>query len=82
MEDSKNFRGTDSSDLSTLESYNLQNQPVLNNNALDLATHETTPQDPNIVDWNGPDDPENALNWSSTKKFAAMGIVALITMLS
>lgn len=43
---------------------------------------EKEEQDPNIVDWNGPTDPENPLNWSSPKKLATLFIVTLITFLS
>lgn len=38
--------------------------------------------DPNIVDWDGLDDPENPLNWPSRKKSAAIALVSFITMLS
>ncbi|CAG8068321.1 unnamed protein product [Penicillium olsonii] len=40
------------------------------------------PRDPNIVDWDGPDDPENPLNWTSKKKFGATMSIALITLLT
>lgn len=30
-----------------------------------------TPKDPNLVDWNGPDDPENPKNWQLSRKWAA-----------
>ncbi|KAJ5247128.1 MFS transporter cpaT [Penicillium chermesinum] len=40
------------------------------------------PQDPNIVDWDGPDDPENPLNWSKSKKLKATVSIALITLLT
>ena len=64
-------------------SHDVEKQPDLNNSALDIATHdEKKLQDPNIVDWEGPDDPENPLNWASSKKLAAMTIVSLVTMLS
>jgi hypothetical protein len=43
---------------------------------------ESKMKDPNVVDWDGPDDPANPMNWSSRKKVAAIGIVSLITMLS
>ncbi|KAK5988699.1 Efflux pump radE [Cladobotryum mycophilum] len=39
-------------------------------------------EDPNIVDWDGPDDPENPLNWPSRKKFAVVAIVSAITFIS
>ncbi len=40
------------------------------------------PVDPNIVDWDGPDDPENPLNWSSTKKNLHVVIVSLFTLVA
>ncbi|KAJ5938153.1 hypothetical protein N7454_004495 [Penicillium verhagenii] len=48
------------------------------------ATTELTeePHDPNIVDWDGPDDPENPLNWTSKKKINATVSIALITLLT
>ncbi|EUC38620.1 hypothetical protein COCCADRAFT_82483 [Bipolaris zeicola 26-R-13] len=39
-------------------------------------------QDPNIVDWDGPDDPNNPQNWTAKKKWtivATLGLVTLIT---
>jgi hypothetical protein len=43
---------------------------------------ETKAADPNIVDWDGPDDPANPMNWASRKKTTAIGIVSAITFLS
>ncbi|KAL0256281.1 hypothetical protein SLS55_008674 [Diplodia seriata] len=37
--------------------------------------------DPNVVDWDGPDDPENPMNWPKAKKWGAVAIVSLITFL-
>ncbi|EOD48443.1 mfs multidrug transporter [Neofusicoccum parvum] len=39
------------------------------------------PVDPNIVDWDGPNDPENPMNWPKAKKWLAISIVSLITFL-
>lgn len=39
------------------------------------------PMDPNIGDWDGPDDPENPLNWTPKKMGATLSI-ALITLLT
>ncbi|CAO2648795.1 Nn.00g097440.m01.CDS01 [Neocucurbitaria sp. VM-36] len=42
-------------------------------------------RDPNIVDWDGPDDPHNPQNWTAKKKWgiiAALGAVTLITPLA
>lgn len=40
------------------------------------------PRDPNIVDWDGPDDPENPLNWTAKRKVTATVSIALITFLT
>lgn len=40
------------------------------------------PRDPNIVDWEGPDDPENPLNWPFRKKVVATVIIASITFVT
>ena len=38
--------------------------------------------DPNIVDFDGPNDPENPLNWSVTRKTTSIVIVSLTALLS
>ncbi|RYO88687.1 hypothetical protein DL766_004433 [Monosporascus sp. MC13-8B] len=38
--------------------------------------------DPNVVDFDGPDDPENPMNWSPAKKSVAIAIVTMMTLLS
>jgi hypothetical protein len=43
---------------------------------------EKTAEAEDIVDWDGPDDPENPINWTTHQKAVAIGIVSLITMLS
>lgn len=40
------------------------------------------PRDPNIVDFDGPDDPENPLNWSTTRKTTSIFIVSPTALLS
>ncbi|KAF2134251.1 MFS general substrate transporter [Dothidotthia symphoricarpi CBS 119687] len=42
-------------------------------------------RDPDIVDWDGPDDPQNPQNWTAGKKWqiiAALGFITLITPLA
>ncbi|KAJ4301187.1 hypothetical protein N0V90_003278 [Kalmusia sp. IMI 367209] len=42
-------------------------------------------RDPDIVDWDGPDDPENPLNWPASRKWgliACLGMVTLVTPLA
>lgn len=41
-----------------------------------------TEQDPNLVDWDGPDDPENPLNWPARKKWTLIGILAMVTLVT
>jgi hypothetical protein len=36
----------------------------------------------NIVNWDGPNDPENPMNWKTSKKVTAVGMASLITFLS
>lgn len=43
---------------------------------------EATVRDPDIVDWDGPDDPENPLNWPRRKKVVATATISLITLLT
>lgn len=38
--------------------------------------------DDNIVDWNGPDDPENPLRWSKAQKNAHIVIVSLFALVA
>lgn len=39
-------------------------------------------EESHIVDFDGPDDLENPLNWPPAKKFTAIAIVSLLTFLS
>lgn len=40
------------------------------------------PRDPNIVDFDGPNDLENPLNWSTARKTTSIAIVSLTALLS
>ncbi|EAS30292.3 multidrug resistance protein [Coccidioides immitis RS] len=39
-------------------------------------------RDPNIVDWDGPDDPQNPLNWKIKKKVMIVSSIAIITFIT
>lgn len=86
MEESIALRDLESSDHSTLtskhENHNLQDQSSPTRDAPGIAVGESLPKDPNVVDWDGPEDPENPLNWPTSKKLAAIAIVSMITLLS
>lgn len=40
------------------------------------------PHDPNVVDWDGPDDPENPMNWPQHKKVLNIVLISLFTFLT
>ena len=41
-----------------------------------------TEVDPNIVDWDGPDDPANPMNWSASLKWGNVAVIAVVTFLT
>jgi len=45
-------------------------------------TGESEPVDPYLVNWNGPNDPENPLNFSGKQKWALMASIASIAFLT
>ncbi|EAA31306.1 MFS general substrate transporter [Neurospora crassa] len=46
------------------------------------AIAEETEQDPNIVDWDGPDDPENPMNWPDKKKWLNVAVLSILTIIT
>lgn len=46
------------------------------------AIVEETEQDPNIVDWDGPDDPENPMNWPDKKKWLNVAVLSILTIIT
>ena len=46
------------------------------------TSQDATPKDPDVVDFDGPNDPENPMNWSSAKKTTQIVIVTTMTLLS
>jgi hypothetical protein len=47
-----------------------------------VATDPATPLDSNIVDWDGPDDPGNPVNFSGLIKGTNVGIVSALTFIT
>ncbi|KAJ4982618.1 major facilitator superfamily transporter [Stagonosporopsis vannaccii] len=43
---------------------------------------EKVEHDPNIVDFDGPDDPQNPMNWRSTRKWGMILLISAITFLT
>ncbi|KAM0328629.1 hypothetical protein ACHAQA_005041 [Verticillium albo-atrum] len=51
------------------------NEKTLNN--------EPEPEnDPNAVDWDGPDDPQNPMNWPDRQKWLNIGLISLLTFVT
>lgn len=42
----------------------------------------TAETDPNLVDWDGPDDPENPMNWSDKKKWLNVATLSILTLVT
>jgi DHA1 family multidrug resistance protein-like MFS transporter len=40
---------------------------------------DAPPKDPNLIDWDGPDDPENPMNWSRSKKWITTTMLGIVT---
>lgn len=53
----------------------------LDANSWGKAEAGTEAKDPSIVEWDGPDDPENPLNWSPRRKWANVITFSTITMI-
>lgn len=50
-------------------------------NSGEQAEHVKKVTDPNIVEWDGPDDPQNPLNWPNGRKWANILTFSTITMI-
>lgn len=40
------------------------------------------PHGPNAVGWDGPDDPNNPMNWPAKKKWSCIGALSLMSLLT
>lgn len=48
----------------------------------DVAVTIQETNDPNVVNWDGPDDPEKPLNWPASKKWINIALISSITFLT
>lgn len=48
----------------------------------DIVSTTAQTVDPDIVDWDGPDDKENPLNWPARRKWMNIGLLSIITLLT
>lgn len=58
-----------------------QEKDVEKGGAEATAEEAEEPRDPNLVDWDGPEDPANPYNWPAKKKWANIAILSLLTLL-
>jgi multidrug resistance protein len=59
-----------------------RSQAYLTNTEQDNAHTSPEQDDPNIVGWDGPDDPQNPLNWAPKKKWSIIAALGAITLIS
>lgn len=87
LEESGNFQGdtdNENSDLNLAEK-DLEKcdgddaGPVLGRNAQDTPASDTPAKDPNLIVWDRPDDPENPMNWTKTKKWTTTIMLGIMT---
>lgn len=45
-------------------------------------SEDEPPSDPDIVDFDGPDDPDNPMNWKASKKWGMVALISAITFLT
>jgi hypothetical protein len=43
---------------------------------------EEEDKDPNIVTWDGPDDPTNPMNWTMRKKWSNVAVLSVLTIIT
>jgi hypothetical protein len=48
----------------------------------DLTLVESAPHDPNIVNWDGPNDPAKGTNWKASKKWGIVATLSCLTFIS
>lgn len=68
--------------MGTVDDSTMAGSTVDDNNRLmaALSGHETDKVDPNIIDWDGPNDPANPRNWASLKRNGHVVLVSLFTL--
>lgn len=48
---------------------------------IEKSSSPPTLPDPDVVDWEGPEDPTNPLNWPKSKKTVVVALVSILTLL-
>lgn len=66
------------------ESTDTNNEKDVEGNTLATTLVDDSEQvlDAHVVDWNGPDDPENPKNWSSAKRWSHISLIATLGLVT
>lgn len=48
----------------------------------DMTVTAVEPSDPNVVFWEGEDDPENPMNWTNKAKWSSIAMLSIITLIT
>ncbi|KAI0195972.1 major facilitator superfamily domain-containing protein [Astrocystis sublimbata] len=70
------------SELEVRDGFANSRDPELGPELVVVDTTAPDPSDPNLVTWNGPEDPQIPKNWAFSKKWAAVFTVSLFTLIS
>lgn len=64
------------------ETAELEKAPTIARRPTNKSARSQKPRDPNMVSWEGPDDPENPKNWALKRKWIATLVVSCFTFIS
>jgi hypothetical protein len=64
------------------EDIEIEGQPLSASELEKAPSRRSQPRDPNLVTWDGPDDPANPKAWSFKRKWAAVSVVSMFTFIS
>ena len=74
--------GDDNKDDRAGRNADLEKAPSLRRQQTGKSSRSQRQRDPNMVSWNGPDDPENPKNWKLKRKWIATFVVSSFTFIS
>lgn len=59
-----------------------ESQPSTRDGAAPGEKGQEEDGDPNIVSWDGPDDPTNPMNWTMRKKWSNIAVLSILTIIT
>ena len=61
---------------------NMDEEATVEGSGKETGPTDVTLEDPNAVGWDGPDDPNNPMNWPARKKWLNIGALSIMTLLT